>query len=103
MWGECWEIKDKIGEKKFQGARNLGGGNVWGKCKKRGGKTFWPFQKVVGIFLGVTTILGGEFFRKNLKKKIPGGILWKVVKKKFRGDFLGGSYTGGRVWGNAGK
>ena len=21
------------------------------------------------------------------------------LKKKFRGDFLGGSYTGGRVWG----
>ena len=27
----------------------------------------------------------------------------KFSKKKFRGDFLGGSYTGGRVWGNAGK
>ena len=23
----------------------------------------------------------------------------KIFKKKFRGDFLGGSYTGGRVWG----
>ena len=33
------------------------------------------------------------------KKKIPGGILLKFKKKKFRGDFLGGSYTGG----NAGK
>ena len=27
--------------KKFQGARNFGGGNFWGKCKKRGVKTFW--------------------------------------------------------------
>ena len=23
----------------------------------------------------------------------------KIFQKKFRGDFLGGSYTGGRVWG----
>ena len=23
----------------------------------------------------------------------------KIFKKKFRVDFLGGSYTGGRVWG----
>ena len=23
----------------------------------------------------------------------------KIFKKKFIGDFLGGSYTGGRVWG----
>ena len=23
----------------------------------------------------------------------------KIFKKKFRGDFLGGSYTGGPVWG----
>ena len=101
--------------KKFQGARNFGGGNFWGKCKKRveklfwgsvggavkcqkrGGKTFWWFQKVVGIFVGVTAIFWGRIFR--VKKKIPGGILWKIKKKKFRGDFLGGSYTGGRVWG----
>ena len=39
VWGECWEIKDKVGEKKFLGARNFGG-NFWGKCKKKGGKTF---------------------------------------------------------------
>ena len=102
MWGECWEIKDKIGEKKNSGGQKFSGG-LFGEMPKRGGKTFWRFQKVVGIFWGSQQFLGGEFFRKNLKKKIPGGILWKVVKKKFRGDFLGGSYTGGRVWGNAGK
>ena len=39
VWGESWEIKDKIGEKKISGARNFGG-NFWGKCKKKGGKTF---------------------------------------------------------------
>ena len=33
MWGECWEIKDKIGEKNFRGPEILGG-NFWGKCKK---------------------------------------------------------------------
>ena len=32
--------KDKIGEKNFRGPEILGG-NFWGKCKKRGGKTFW--------------------------------------------------------------
>ena len=37
--GECWEIKEKIGEKNFRGPEILGG-NFWGKCKKRGGKTF---------------------------------------------------------------
>ena len=31
--GECWEIKDKIGEKNFKGPEILGG-NFWGKCKK---------------------------------------------------------------------
>ena len=62
VWGECWEIKDKIGEKQIQGARDFGGGDFLGKCQKRGGKTFWRFQKVVGIFLGVTTIFGGENF-----------------------------------------
>ena len=57
----------------------------------------------MGIFWGSQQFLGGEFFRKNLKKKIPGGESGKLSIKKFRGDFLGGSYTGGRVWGNAGK
>ena len=36
VWGECWEIKDKIGEKNFRGPEILGG---WGNAKK-GGKTF---------------------------------------------------------------
>ena len=31
--GECREIKDKIGEKKFQGARNFGG-TFGGNAKK---------------------------------------------------------------------
>ena len=59
--------------KKIQGARNFGGGDFLGKCQKRGGKTFWRFQKVVGIFLGVTTICWGRIFQEKLKKKNPGG------------------------------
>ena len=75
MWGECWEIKDKIGEKKFRGPE-IFGGDFLGKCQKRGGKTFWRFQKVVGIFLGVTTIFGGRIFQEKFKKKkSPGGNL----------------------------
>ena len=38
MWGECWEIKDKIGEKNFRGPEILGG--TFGEMQKRGGKTF---------------------------------------------------------------
>ena len=40
MWGESWEIKDKIGGKKISGGPEILGGNFWGKCKKKGGKTF---------------------------------------------------------------
>ena len=103
MWGECWEIKDKIGEKKIQGARNLGGGTFWGNAKKGVEKLFGGSKKWWELFWGSQQFLGGEFFRKNLKIKNPRGGIWKIVKKKFRGDFLGGSYTRGRVWGNAGK
>ena len=40
MCGECWEIKEKIGETNFRGPEILGG-NFWGKCKKRVEKLFW--------------------------------------------------------------
>ena len=76
--GDCWEIKDQVGEKKISGGPEIFGGDFLGKCKKRGGKTFWWFQKVVGIFWGSQQFLGGEFFGK--KKKIPGGILLKIFK-----------------------
>ena len=39
MWGECWEIKDKIGGKKFQGARNFVG-ELLGEMQKKGGNFF---------------------------------------------------------------
>ena len=92
MWGECWEIKDKIGEKNFRGPEILGG-NFWGKCKK-----------------GVEKLFGGKCWGSCEPQQILGGNFWKnprghsnLKKKKFRGEILGGSYTGGRVWGDAGK
>ena len=32
--GECWEIKDKIGEKKISGGQKFGGGTFGGNAKK---------------------------------------------------------------------
>ena len=67
---------------------------------KKGWTNFLAVPKSGGNFLGVTTIFWGRIFQEKFKKKkSPAGILWKIVKKKCRGDFLGGSYTGGRVWG----
>ena len=84
--GDCWEIKDQIGEKKISGGPEIFGGDFLGKCQKRGGKTFWWFQKVVGIFLGVTTIFWGRIFREK-KKKSPGGFSGKFKKKNLGGIF----------------
>ena len=83
MWGGLLGNKrpdrgKNRGKKNFSGGPEIFGGDFLGKCQKRGGKTFWWFQKVVGIFLGVTTIFWGRIFRE--KKKIPGGILLKNFK-----------------------
>ena len=40
MWGECWEIKDKIGEKKISGGQKFGGGTFGGNAKKGVEKLF---------------------------------------------------------------
>ena len=69
------------GKKKFRGPE-IFGGDFLGKCQKRGGKTFWWFQKVVGIFLGVTTIFWGRIFRG--KKKNPRGDSLENFKKNFK-------------------
>ena len=37
--GECWEIKEKIGEKKISGGQKFWGGTFGGNAKKKG-KTF---------------------------------------------------------------
>ena len=104
MWGECWEIKDKIGEKKNSGGQKFSGG-LFGEMPKKGWKNFLAVPKSGGNFFGGhNNFLGGEFFRKNLKKKNPRrGFSAKLSQKNLGGIFRGGSYTGGRVWGNAGK
>ena len=85
--GDCWEIKDKIWKKKIQGARNFRGG-LFGEMPKKGWTNFLAVPKSGGNFLGVTTIFWGRIFQEKFKKKkSPGGILWKIVKKKFRGIF----------------
>ena len=40
MWGECWEIKDKIGAKKISGGPEIFGGTFGGNAKK-GWTNFW--------------------------------------------------------------
>ena len=81
------------------GPEIFGGGTFWGNAKK-GWKNFLAVPKSGGNFFGGhNNILGGEFFGKNLKKKNPRGDSLENFPKIFRGDFLGGSYTGGRVWG----
>ena len=40
--GDCWEIKDQIGEKKISGGPEIfGGGTFWGNAKKGVEKLFW--------------------------------------------------------------
>ena len=40
MWGECWEIKDKIGEKKISGGQKFWGGTSGGNAKQKGENFF---------------------------------------------------------------
>ena len=54
------------------GPEIFGGGDFLGKCQERGGKTSWWFQKVVGIFLGGTTIFWGRIFREKKIKNLGG-------------------------------
>ena len=94
MGEDCWEIKDQIGEKNFRGARNFRG-DFWGKCQKRVEKLFGGSKKWWEFFWGSQQFFGGRIFQEKFKKKkSPAGILWKIVQTN-----LGGSYTGGRVWG----
>ena len=59
--GDCWEIKDQIGEKKFRGPEILGG--TFGEMQKRGGKTF--LGSVGGA---VKTNFRGDFWKNVLGK-----------------------------------
>ena len=88
MWGKCWEIKDKIGEKKNSGGQKLLGGRLFGEMPKKGWQHFLAVPKSGGnYFGGHNNFLGGEFFRKNLKKKNPRGDSLENCPNKFRGIF----------------
>ena len=76
MWGECWEIKDKIGEKNFRGPEILGG-TFGGNARKGVEKLFWG--KCWGS-CEPQQILGGNFW-KNVKEKHLGGKFWGVVRR----------------------
>ena len=39
VWGECWEIKEKIGAKKISGGQKFWG-ELLGEMQKKRGKTF---------------------------------------------------------------
>ena len=72
VWGECWEIKDKIGEKKISGGQKFSGGDFWGNAKK-GWKNF------LGECWGSCEpqqILGGEFLEKF--QRIKSQVIWKI-------------------------
>ena len=79
MWGECWEIKDKIGEKKISGGQKFWGGTVGGNAKKKGGN-------FLGECWGSSEpqqILGGEFLEKCQRKNL-GGKFSGVVRRGVR-------------------
>ena len=96
MWGGLLGNKrPDRGKKNFRGGQKFSGGTFWGNAKKGLEKLFGGSKKWWEFFWGSQQFFGGEFFRK--KKKSPGGFSGKFLN--FRGDFLGGSYTGGRVWG----
>ena len=79
MWGESWEIKDKIGEKKISGGPEILGGTFGGNAKKKG-------ENFLGGVLGSCEpqqILGGEFLKKCHRKNF-GGKFWGVVRRGVR-------------------
>ena len=89
----------KIGEKKNSGGPEIFGGDFLGKCKKGVEKLFGGSKKCWDFFGGHNNFLGENFSGKKKKRGAFSGKKGKIFPKKFRGDFLGGSYTGGRVWG----
>ena len=63
--GECWEIKDKIGENIFSGGQKFGGGTFGGNAKK-----------------GVEKLFGGECWGSCEPPKILEGNFRKISKNK---------------------
>ena len=85
MGGMLGNKRQDRGKKNFRGPEILGG-TFGGNAKKKG-------ENFLGGVLGSCEpqqILGGEFFEKCQRKNLGGKILGEK-----RGDFLGGSYTGG--------
>ena len=80
--GECWEIKDKIGEKKNSGGHKFWGGGLFGEMPKKGWKNFLAVPKSGGNFFGGHNKFLGENFSGKILKKNPGGGIWKIVNKK---------------------
>ena len=68
--GDCWEIKDQIGGKKFQGGQKFSGG-TFGEMPKKGWKNFLVVPKSGGNFFGGHNNFWGENF--SGKKKNPRG------------------------------
>ena len=110
VWGECWEIKDKIGEKKNSGGQKFCRGTFGGNAKKRG-EPFW------GECWGSCEpqqILGGEFLEKCQRENLGGKFWWVVrrgacdavgmVRNEKKGKFspknLGDFFRGGRIQGD---
>ena len=71
--GDCWEIKDQIGEKNFRGPEILGGGTFGGNARKGVEKLFW-----------------GKCWGSCEPQQILGGNFWKNVKEKNWGGNFGG-------------
>ena len=68
--GDCWEIKDQIGEKKFSGGPEIFGGDFLGKCQKGVEKLFGGSKKWLNFFGGHNNFWGENF---SGKKKNPRG------------------------------
>ena len=83
--GDCWEIKDQIGEKKISGGQKFSGGTFWGNAKKGVEKLFGGSKKCWDFFGGHNNFLGENFSGK--KKKSPGAFSGKFKKKNLGGIF----------------
>ena len=75
--------------KKNSGGQKFWGGGLFGEMPTKGWKNFLAVPKSGGNFFGGhNNFGGGEFFRKNLKKKNPrGGFSGKLSKKNLGGIF----------------
>ena len=71
--GDCWEIKEQIGEKNFRGPEIWGGGTFGGNARK-----------------GVEKLFGGKCWGSCEPQQILGGNFGKNVKEKNWGGNFGG-------------